>query len=67
MQRGFELGAVTSVDVLNAVGDRYQAERDLQRARYEHIKYSLFLKREAGVLTADDLINVGAWLIAPQP
>ncbi len=67
MQRGFELGAVTSVDVLNAVGDRYQAERDLQKARYEHIKYSLFLKREAGVLTADDLINVGAWLIAPQP
>lgn len=67
MQRGFELGAVTSVDVLNALRDRFQAERDLQRTRYEHIKFSLLLKREAGILSGDDLIDVGSWLIAPQP
>lgn len=67
MQRGFELGAVTSVDVLNALRDRFQAERDLQRTRYEHIKFSLLLKREAGTLSGDDLIDVGAWLIEPQP
>lgn len=67
MQRGFELGAVTSVDVLNAMRDRFQAERDLQRTRYEHIKFSLLLKREAGTLSGDDLIDVGSWLIAPQP
>jgi len=66
MQQGFELRTVTSVDVLNALRNQFQAERDLQRTRYEHITYLLFLKREAGTLTADDLIDVGAWLIAPE-
>jgi len=65
MQQGFELGTVTSVDVLNALRNQFQAERDLQRTRYDHIIYLLFLKREAGTLSADDLIDVGAWLIAP--
>ena len=62
MQRGYELGAVTSVDVLNAIRDQFGAQRDLQQVRYEHIKYLLFLKREAGLLVADDLIEVSAWL-----
>ena len=66
MQRGFELGTVNSVDVLNALRDRFRAERDLQRARYDHIRYNLLLKREAGILSADDLLDVGNWLIAPQ-
>ncbi len=65
MQQGFELGVVTSVDVLNALRDQYTAERDLQRTRYEHVKYLLLLKREAGTLTADDLLEVGSWLIPP--
>jgi len=66
MQRGFELGTVNSVDVLNALRDRFRAERDLQRARYDHIRYNLLLKREAGILSAEDLLDVGNWLIAPQ-
>ena len=66
MQRGFELGTVNSVDVLNALRNRYSAERDLQRARYEHIRFNLLLKREAGILGAEDLLDVGDWLIAPQ-
>lgn len=66
MQQGFELGTVTSVDVLNALRDQYQAERDLQRTRYEHVIYLLLLKREAGSLTADDLLEVGSWLIPPE-
>jgi outer membrane protein len=66
-QRGFELGTVTSVDVLNALRDRFSAERDLQRARYDHIRYSLVLKREAGSLSAEDLLDVGTWLVEPQP
>ena len=65
MQRGFELGAVTSVDVLNALRDQYRAERDLQRARYDHIKFLLMLKRETGMLSADDMLEVGSWLEAP--
>ncbi|NQV69502.1 MAG: TolC family protein [Pseudohongiella sp.] len=66
MQRGFELGAVTNVDVLNALRDQFRAERDLQRTRYEQVKYLLLLKREAGVLSADDMLEVGTWLETPQ-
>lgn len=65
MQQGFELGAVTSVEVLDALRDQFQAERDLQRARYEHVKYLLMLKRESGTLSADDLLEIGTWLEAP--
>ncbi|OUU66731.1 MAG: hypothetical protein CBC24_02585 [Candidatus Pelagibacter sp. TMED64] len=66
MQQGFNLGAVTSVDVLNAIRDQYQAERELQRFRYEHINLLLLLKRETGTLSAEDLLEVGAWLIPAQ-
>jgi outer membrane protein len=66
MQQGFDLGTVTSVDVLNSLRDQYQAERDLQRTRYEHIIYLLSLKRDTGVLSADDMLEVGDWL-TPQP
>ena len=62
MQRGFELGAVTNVDVLNALRDQFRAERDLQRTRYDHVKFLLLLKREAGQLSADDMLEVGGWL-----
>jgi outer membrane protein len=62
MQQGFALGTVTSVDVLNALRDQFSAERDLQRTRYDQIEYFLLLKRETGALTAEDMIEVGAWL-----
>lgn len=62
MQEGYELGTVTSVDVLNALRDQFQAERDLQRTRYEHIIYLLALKREAGILAPEDMLEVGTWL-----
>ena len=63
MQQGFELGTVTTVDVLNAIRDQFAAERELQRARYEQITYQLFLKRDAGVLTAEDITEVGNWMV----
>jgi outer membrane protein len=62
MQQGFNLGTVTSVDVLNSLRDQYQAERDLQRTRYEHVTYLLLLKRETGTLSAEDMLEVGSWL-----
>ena len=62
MQQGFNLGVVTSVDLLNALRDQFQAERDFQRARYEHVRYLLQLKREAGLLVPADLIEVSSWL-----
>jgi outer membrane protein len=66
MQQGFNLGTVTSVDVLNSLRDQYQAERDLQRTRYEHVTYLLLLKRETGTLNAEDMLEVGTWL-EPAP
>ena len=62
MQQGFSLGTVTSVDVLNALKDQFRAERDLQRTRYDQIKFFLILKRETGALAAEDMIEVGEWL-----
>lgn len=58
MLEGFELGTVTSVDVLNALRDRFRAERDLQAARYDHIRAGLALRRDAGVLTAEDMRGI---------
>lgn len=65
-QRGFELGVVTSVDVLNALRDRFQAEREYHRMRYDQIRYRLFLERESGSISAQDLVDVGNWLVAPE-
>ena len=62
MQQGFNLGAVTSVDVLNALRDQFRAQRDLQRARYDQVKFLVILKREAGLLSAEDMVEVGSWL-----
>ncbi len=65
MQRGLELGTVTTVDVFIALRDRFRAERDLQRVRYDQIKAMLVLRREAGTLQAEDLLEVGRWLEQP--
>ena len=65
-QEGFELGTVTNVDVLNALRDQFQAERELQRARYEQINYLLLLKREAGTLNAGDMVEVSRLMVEPD-
>lgn len=66
-RRGFELGTVTSVNVLDAVREQFVAERDLQRIRYDYIRLSLYLRRDAGVLSSDDLIDIGSRLDQPLP
>jgi outer membrane protein len=66
MQQGFNLGVVTSVDVLNALRDQFGAQRDLQTARYDHVKFLVFLKREAGLLSAEDMVEVSGWLESPN-
>ena len=65
-QQGFELGTVTNVDVLNALRDQFNAERDLQRARYEQINYYLLLKREAGTLSSQDLAEISKLMEPPR-
>ncbi|MGA0805825.1 MAG: TolC family protein [Pseudohongiellaceae bacterium] len=63
MQRGFELGTVTSVDLLNALRDRFLAERELQRARYDHLRANLDLLREAGEVAPEDLLDISNMLV----
>jgi outer membrane protein len=65
-QEGFELGTVTTVDVLDALRNQFQAERDLQRARYEQINYLLLLQHEAGTLDVSDIIEINRLLIPPS-
>ena len=65
-QQGFELGTVTNVDVLNALRDEFNAERDFQRARYEQINYYLLLKREAGTLSSQDLAEISNLMTTPR-
>jgi outer membrane protein len=65
-RRGFELGSVTSVEVLDSVRNQFIAERDLQRSRYEHIRLGLYLRREAGTLSPDDLIDISTRMRAPD-
>ena len=65
-QQGFELGTVTNVDVLNALRDEFNAERDFQRARYEQINYYLLLKREAGTLSSQDLAEISNLMTSPR-
>jgi outer membrane protein len=62
MQRGFELGTVTTVEVLNALRDRFRAERELQITRYDHITANLILRREAGTLGSADILDVSRML-----
>ena len=67
MQQGFALGTVTSVDVLKAIRDRFRAERDLQKARYDEIRYFLVLKHESGTLTQEDMDTVSSWFATTEP
>ena len=59
---GKEVGVRTNVDVLNAQQQLFQAQRDLQQARYNTALSQLRLKSAAGRLKDDDLAQVNALL-----
>ncbi len=59
---GKDVGVRTNVDVLNAQQQLYQAQRDLQQARYNTILSQLRLKAAAGRLKEDDLSEVNRLL-----
>lgn len=60
-ETGFEVGTRTIVDVLDAQRERFRAQRDLARARYDYLLSTLRLKQAAGSLNADDLQAINAW------
>ena len=59
---GKEVGVRTNVDVLNAQQQLFQAQRDLQQARYNTILSQLRLKSAVGRLVEDDLAEVNRML-----
>lgn len=61
-QRGYRSGLYTSLDVLDAERDAYEARRDHARSRYEYLLNSLRLKYAVGTLSVDDLENINRWL-----
>ena len=59
---GFQVGTRTSVDVLDAQRDLFQARNDLAAARYDYIRNALKLRLAAGTLVAADLETINGWL-----
>jgi outer membrane protein len=59
---GYDAGTRTSVDVLLARRLLYSSKRDYFAARYKYIMDSLELKRAAGILTENDLVEINNWL-----
>jgi len=54
-QVAFEVGSRTAADYLAAVRERFRAQRDLARARYDYLLGLLRLRKAAGVLRMADL------------
>jgi outer membrane protein len=55
---GYQVGARTNIDVLNAETEVFQTRRDLIRARYDALLGLLRLKQAAGVLMPSDLTQI---------
>jgi outer membrane protein len=68
-EAGFEVGTRTTVDVLDARRQLFQAETNYARSRYDYIVNVFRLKEAAGTLAETDLAEINAWLqeIAPAP
>lgn len=61
-EAGFDVGTRTSVDVLNARRDLFQAQTNFRAARYEYLLNVVRLKQAAGTLTLADLQEINRWL-----
>ena len=62
VEAGFQVGTRTSVDVLDAQRDLFQAQNDLAAARYDYIRNALGLRLAAGTLVPTDLDTINGWL-----
>lgn len=61
-EAGYEVGTRTTVDVLDARRNLYQAQTNYARAKYDYILNTLRLKAAAGMLDAEDVEQVNGWL-----
>jgi outer membrane protein len=62
-EAGYEVGTRTIVDVLDSTRKLYEAKQKLSEARYNYILNILSLKQAAGVLEAQDLVEVNQGLM----
>ena len=60
---GYKVGVRVNIDVLNAQTQLYQAQRDVQKARYDVIFNGLKLRQVTGLLSVQDVANVNALLV----
>jgi outer membrane protein len=63
---GYRSGLFTSLAVLDAERDLYQAKNELAQARYDYIFNNLKLRQAVGSLSADDLNRANVWFSAPS-
>jgi outer membrane protein len=61
---GYRVGLRINSDVLNSQQQRYAAQRDLAKARYDTLLQGLKLKAAAGVLQSSDLVPLNDLFIA---
>jgi len=61
-QAAFDAGRRDTTHVLNAQRDVYRAKRDYARARHEYLVNQVRLKKQAGLLTPDELEQLNSLL-----
>ncbi len=62
-QEGYRSGLFTSLAVLDAERDLYQAKNELAQARYDNIFNNLKLQQAVGRLSGDDLMKTSEWFV----
>ena len=63
MQKGYELGVVTIIDLLDAEQKLSEARKLQRQARYRYLKARSALYRQSGRLLADELVQLNGWLL----
>lgn len=67
MEKGYELGVVTIIDLLNAEKELSEARKTQRQARYRYFKARSNLLRQAGRLDVEELAKLNDWLITEAP
>jgi outer membrane protein len=63
MEKGYELGVVTIVDLLNAEKQLSEARKTQRQARYRYFKARSALYFQTGRLIGTELAKLNEWLI----
>ena len=64
---GYEVGTRNVVDVLNAQQVLYTAIRDYANTRFDYVLRLLRLRKQAGMLSPEDVVALNKWLVEPPP